>query len=218
MPHRSEPRLLVLHALRLKGVGDLTTIAAAADLPASTVSTQLDELAARGLAVERDGLLAGWTLTATGRAEHARALSAELDGAGARPTVEGGYQRFRRLNPGVLDACSRWQVRQVAGHPVRNDHADARHDGRVLDDLGTALGQMRPVGDRLGGQLVRFAPYGGRLAGALDRARGGDVDYVTKPLIPSFHTVWFELHEDLLLTLGLDRSSEHESEHEGALP
>jgi hypothetical protein len=202
--------LLVLHALRLKGAGDLATVADAAGLPASTVSTQLRELAERGLAVERDGLLPGWTLTAAGRAEHAETLEAELAATGARPTVETGYHRFRRLNPGVLDACSRWQVREVAGHPVRNDHADPRYDGRVLDDLDTALDRVRPVGDRLTRELARFEPYAPRLTSALDRARHGEVDYVTKPVIPSFHTVWFELHEDLLLTLGLDRSSEHE--------
>jgi hypothetical protein len=33
-------------------------------------------------------------------------------------------------------------------------------------------------------------------------------------MIPSFHTVWFELHEDLLATLGLDRSAEHTSNAE----
>jgi hypothetical protein len=27
-------------------------------------------------------------------------------------------------------------------------------------------------------------------------------------VVDSYHTVWFELHEDLLCTLGLERSSE----------
>jgi hypothetical protein len=30
-------------------------------------------------------------------------------------------------------------------------------------------------------------------------------------VMPSFHTVWFELHEDLLTTLGLDRGAEAEA-------
>jgi hypothetical protein len=30
-------------------------------------------------------------------------------------------------------------------------------------------------------------------------------------MMPSFHTVWFELHEDLLATLGLERSTESDS-------
>jgi hypothetical protein len=202
---------MVLHALRLKGVGQPDTLAEATDLPVATVSSQLDDLAARGLARHRGGLLPGWSLTPAGRAEHGRALARELESVGARPAVERGYRCVRHLNPGVLDACSRWQVREVDGRTVRNDHRDRSHDRRVLTDLAGALHEVRPVGERLGDELARFGPYPPRLGDALDRVRHGDPDYVAKPVIPSFHTVWFELHEDLLLTLGLDRSSEHHS-------
>ena len=44
----------------------------------------------------------------------------------------------------------------------------------------------------------------------LDRVQGGDTDWFTKPMIASYHTVWFELHEDLLCTLGIERGSEGE--------
>lgn len=208
MPHRSDPRLLVLHGLRLKGVAETARLAAAVGLPVPTVARELDELAAAGLVVRRKGLLAGWSLTDAGRAAHGRALGDELRALGARPTVEASYRRFRELNPGVLDACSRWQVRELNGQAVRNDHADPRYDDRVLGDLDQALHRVRPVGDRLGAVLDRFRPYAPRLESALGRARAGELDYVTKPMIPSFHTVWFEMHEDLLVTLGLDRSSE----------
>jgi hypothetical protein len=156
-------------------------------------------------------VLPGWALTPAGRAEHQQGVTAELDTVGARPTVETGYRCFRHLNPGVLDACSRWQVRDVAGRPVRNDHRDRSHDHRVLTDLDAAYQEVRPVGDQLTGELARFHPYAPRLGEALDRAQHGEADYVAKPVIPSFHTVWFELHEDLLVTLGLDRSSEREA-------
>ena len=46
--------------------------------------------------------------------------------------------------------------------------------------------------------------------GALDRIRGGDLDWFTKPMIDSYHTVWFELHENLLATLGIQRAKEKE--------
>ena len=91
---------------------------------------------------------------------------------------------------------------------VRNDHADPGYDEKVLHDLSGALSEARPLGDRLAAALDRFRPYGPALEDALDRAQAGERDYVTKPIIPSFHTVWFEMHEDLLVTLGLDRSSE----------
>lgn len=208
MAYRSDARMLVLHALRLKGVATAESVTGAVGFGTDEVVGQLEQLAALGLVVQREGLLPGWQLTPAGRIEHERLLSAELDAAGARPTVELGYVRFRSLNPGVLEACSRWQVRDLGGRMVRNDHADLRYDDKVLGDLSSALSEARPLGDRLAEALDRFSPYGPMLEDALDRALAGERDYVTKPMIPSFHTVWFEMHEDLLVTLGLDRSSE----------
>jgi hypothetical protein len=37
--------------------------------------------------------------------------------------------------------------------------------------------------------------------------QAGDAAYFAAPMIASYHTVWFELHEDLLATLGIARSS-----------
>lgn len=209
MSYRSDARLLVLHALRLKGVATVESVAGAVGLETDDVARQLDQLGSLGLVVLRDGLLKGWQLTPTGRIEHERLLATELETAGARPIVESGYMRFRSLNPGVLEACSRWQVREVSGgRMVRNDHADPVYDDKVLGELSSALTEARPLGDRLAEALDRFSPYGPLLEDALDRALAGERDYVTKPIIPSFHTVWFEMHEDLLVTLGLDRTSE----------
>ncbi len=208
MPYRSDARLLVLHGLRLRGVVEADAIAVVVGLAAGVVAAELDSLAALGLVRRREGLLAGWQLTPAGRIEHERLLASELSASGARPVVETGYQRFLTLNPGVLDACSRWQVRELSGALVRNDHADPAYDEKVLDDLSLAASEARPVGDRLASELARFDRYAPGLEGAIDRALAGERDYVTKPVIPSFHTVWFEMHEDLLVTLGLDRGSE----------
>jgi hypothetical protein len=60
--------------------------------------------------------------------------------------------------------------------------------------------------------LDRFAHYGPRLGHAIDRVEAGEVEYATKPMIDSYHTVWFELHEDLLSTLGKERASEESKE------
>jgi hypothetical protein len=46
----------------------------------------------------------------------------------------------------------------------------------------------------------------------MNNLASGDRDWFTKPTIDSYHTVWFELHEDLLATLGIDRISERASE------
>ncbi|HMG40645.1 MAG TPA: hypothetical protein VK611_04920 [Acidimicrobiales bacterium] len=211
MSSPSDVRLLVLHALRLKGVAGVGAVAGAVGIDAPVVEREVDELASLGLVVHREGLLNGWQLTVAGRSEHERLLADELDTTGARPVVERSYRRFRTLNPGVLDACSRWQVRELSGHLVRNDHDDPAYDEKVLNALSDALTDVRPMSERLGEALERFRPYAPHLEEALDRAWAGEREYVTKPMIPSFHTVWFELHEDLLATLGLDRASESES-------
>ena len=36
----------------------------------------------------------------------------------------------------------------------------------------------------------------------------GEPAWVTRPRVDSCHTVWMELHEDLLATLGIDRGDE----------
>ncbi|HEY8545125.1 MAG TPA: hypothetical protein VIL36_08760, partial [Acidimicrobiales bacterium] len=133
--------------------------------------------------------------------------------------VEGAYRRFRTLNKPVLGACSRWQVKEVAGRLVRNDHTDPAYDEKVLNDLDDALADGAvPLFRRLPEALARFGRYGPLLATALERARAGERDYVTKPVLPSFHTVWFELHEDLLATLGLDRATESDDDLPGPDP
>jgi DNA-binding MarR family transcriptional regulator len=208
MSQPSDPRLLVLHGLRLKGVADAAGLADALDVAAGDVEAQLDALEADGLVVHRSGALSGWSLTPAGRAEQSRLVAAEVDARGARPAVAHAYERFRALNAGVLDACSRWQVRDVGGRPVRNDHRDATYDARVVDQLARLQRQADPVCDELAGTLDRYRPYGPRLRHAVERVASGDGDWFAKPVMPSYHTVWFELHEDLLTTLGLERTAE----------
>jgi hypothetical protein len=52
--------------------------------------------------------------------------------------------------------------------------------------------------------LPRFTRYRVRLTDALTRVRAGAHGYVTDDL-ESYHVVWFQLHEDLLATLGIPR-------------
>jgi hypothetical protein len=208
MSRPSDPRLLVLHGLRLKGVAPVDGLADATGLPAAEVGPLLDGLAGEGLVVLRTGALAGWALTPAGRAELARLLAAEVARNGAHGTVAGAYDHFRRLNVAVLDACSRWQVRDVDGRPVLNDHRDAAYDAGVVADLARLQLQAEPLCDDLAGALDRYRPYRPRLRHAVERVEAGEGEWFTKPLMPSYHTVWFELHEDLLATLGLERSTE----------
>ena len=65
---------------------------------------------------------------------------------------------------------------------------------------------MQPDLADLRDALDRFGGYGPRSRRPRPRCEAGDIDWFTKPLIDSYHTVWFELHEDLLATLGIERA------------
>jgi DNA-binding MarR family transcriptional regulator len=202
--HVSEPRFLTLLGTRLRGFAEPPAIASAVGLDIATVTEQLAKLAADELVVHRDGRLVGWSLTADGRAEQQRLAAADADAAGATDAVRGAYARFLAVNGELLGVCTDWQLR--GGVP--NDHRDPAHDTAVLARLRAVHDAVTPILADLAGALPRFAVYVPRLAAALERVDAGEVEYVTKPLIDSFHTVWFELHEDLLATLGIERSQE----------
>lgn len=200
------PRLALLHGLRVKGFAEAAALADFADLAENQVYEQLDLLSAAGAVAHRQGAIAGWHLTPAGREEHASALAEELADSGATEQVHAGYERFGALDGSVKAICTAWQVRDLdAG--VINDHTDADYDANVVARLTTVHAGAITVLDGLTAALPRFGPYRRRLDTAHQRVLAGDRDALTKPLNGSYHDVWMELHEDLLLTLGRQRSS-----------
>lgn len=204
MAHESEPRFGVVHALKLKGFVEADVVANVTGLDAADVTAHLDGLAAEGLATHREGRLSGWSLTPDGKAHHAEAIAAELDAAGCRDVVDGAYRRFLDLNQDMLAVCTAWQMRGDA----LNDHSDAAYDKGVVDTLVAIHDRVRPVTVDLRDALARYGRYPDRLRSALEKVLAGEAEWFTKPVIDSYHTVWFELHEDLLSTLAIDRGSE----------
>jgi hypothetical protein len=208
MPHESTLDLTVLQGLRVKGFAEASALAALLDQPEPDVLEQLEKASADDLVVHREGRLSGWTLTPEGRSANERLLAAEVDRLGLRDRVVDAYRRFLALNAEMLETCTRWQVRQHDGSQVLNDHGDPAYDASVVAELAAIDDHVRPICHDLAGELARFQRYAPRFAEALRRVRSGEHDWFTKPVIESYHTVWFELHEDLLATLGLDRASE----------
>ena len=210
--HTSSPDLMVVQALRVKGFVDAEAVVAATGLDADVVDAMLAGLADAGHARHREGRMSGWMLTPEGRAYGESLLAAELEATGVRPTVEAAYRDFLELNQGFLGLCTDWQLRPDPdapdGDPIVNDHADAVHDAAVVARLGEADDVMREVCGGLAEVLARFDGYGERFAEALARVRVGEAEWFTRPMIDSYHTVWFELHENLLATLGIERARE----------
>jgi hypothetical protein len=203
-PHRTSTDLLVLHTLRCIGFASLARVAEAAGLPEPDAESELIDLGVAGLVTYLPGDFSAWGLTEAGRAVDAERVADELDTAGARTAVAEAYDRFLVLNPELLDLCTAWQTRSVDGLVTSNDHSDPAYDARVLDRLTDFHRRAEVVCADLSAALLRFQRYPVRLADALARARSGALDHVAEST-GSYHSVWFQLHEDLLATLGIPR-------------
>jgi hypothetical protein len=195
---------LVLHALRCMGSTVLSRVATATGLDEAGAESELIDLAVAGLVTHERGPFGGWTITAAGKAEDAARVAAELDAAGAREVVTEVYGRFLGMNQEALDLCSAWQVRQIDGVPLPNDHDDVGYDGRVLGLLDGFAARADALCGELAAVLPRFGRYADRLGRAAARVRAGERQYFVDDM-EAFHTVWFQLHEDLLVTLGIPR-------------
>jgi hypothetical protein len=206
-PHESPVGLLVLHGLRLLGMADSGAVARRYSLDRDAVHEMLLDREAFGH-VRRSVFadVSGWSLTERGRAEDERLVAAELDRTGAGHVVQEAHAGFVPLNGRFLQAITDWQIRPTSFDSMAaNDHSDWAWDERVLKTLGSLAQRLESLGAGLAGELTRFAGYPERFATALARVDRGERRWVDAPRIESCHTVWFELHEDLISTLGLQR-------------
>lgn len=205
----NEDELRVVHALRLKSFADTDVVAEAAGVGQDEAKQVLDGLAAAEHVKFRENpRMTGWMLTREGRAHGEVLLAQQLDDAGKRADLDAVYRRFLEHNQPFLSLCTDWQVRMIDGAQVPNDHSDADYDTMIIGRLAEADANMQPICADLGALFDRFGHYAPSFADALAKVQSGDTDWFTKPMIESYHTVWFELHEDLLASLGIDRAKE----------
>jgi hypothetical protein len=209
-PTQSAPELLTLHAVRLKGMADDEQIVARFDLDPAIAHECLLDFRAVGWITRVDFAgTAGWTLTESGRAENERQLAQELASTDSTASVRHSYEAFLTHNDRLLRACTDWQLRPSTTDPLAvNDHTDSTWDQSVLVTLSELNDELGTLCPELGGRLTRFHGYDERFSAALERADRGELSWVTGIKIDSCHTVWMELHEDLVATLGIKRGTE----------
>lgn len=203
-PHTTSADLLVLHALRCAGFSGTARLSEVTGLAEDDVESELIDLAVDGLVTRTPDGFGGWGLSETGREADAERVAAELDATGTRPLAEHAHEGFMELNPELLDLCTAWQLRPVDGVSALNDHTDAAYDARVLDLFTDLDRRLESVCADLSANLIRFRRYRVRLSDALSQARSGALDQVADGTA-SYHAVWAQLHEDLLVTLGIPR-------------
>jgi hypothetical protein len=121
------------------------------------------------------------------------------------PDFKAGYEGFERLNGALKQLITNWQTLPVGGGRVPNDHSNKDYDAKIIDRLAELHERAELVLKRLAGVVPRFQIYDEKLQAALRRSEDGAIQWVSDAKIESYHTLWFELHEDLLRLMGRER-------------
>jgi hypothetical protein len=188
--------LAVLQAVRLKGRvsrDDLTTTLG------DDVGRQVEALVEAGLLVDGPAL----RISPEGRERLEELLGDERRNIDTSAVVA-EYAEFRSVNAEFKSLVTDWQLKD--GQP--NAHDDPAYDAAVLARLDQVHRRVTPIVDAVSAELPRLGRYRAKLQTALDRVRAGETMWLSRPLIDSYHTVWFELHEELILATGLTREAE----------
>ncbi|MGA5544947.1 PEP-utilizing enzyme [Mycobacterium sp. NPDC051198] len=198
----------VLHVPLVKGMASAKVISSATGLTLSVVRDVLSRAKADGLAKSRKGRLAGWILTPAGRQTHAVLLAKHIAALGCRADVEEAYKAFLALNQPFKEICTAWQLRPDGdGAPQINDHSDSAYDAAVIGRLSVFNEEALAMTAMFPSALPHLSRYAPRLEHAWRRVSDGEHSAFAAPLDGSYHDVWMELHQDLMATLGRERSS-----------
>ena len=203
MSSATDTELLALHGLAVKKAGSPAAVAAVVGAEQAEVEASLEAAVAAGRAAGANGT---YMVAPAGRewldAQYPEAF-AEFR---ADPAASEAYKRFERINRELLALFTDWQmVPSAGGERVPNDHSDPDYDTGIVDRLGAQHERAEKVLDSFAALEPRLGLYKGRLDSAYDKALAGEHEWVSGARIDSYHTVWFELHEDLLRMLGRER-------------
>lgn len=197
--------LLALHGLAVKKAGTAAAVADVLGRDEAEIASALDEAAAAGLAIGANGT---YMATPAGREwldEQYPTAFAELR---ENPDADAAYERFERINRELLALFTDWQMMPAGSERVPNDHSDPDYDRGVIDRLGQQHDRAQRPLDQFAQLDRRLGEYSRRLESAYDKVLAGEIDFVSGARVDSYHTVWFELHEDLLRMLGREREEQ----------
>ncbi|MFE2997551.1 pyruvate, phosphate dikinase [Nocardia sp. NPDC059246] len=193
--------LAVLRLVGIKGRVNVDNLAASLFADTAEIASCCEGLVTAGYCATTP---AGFRITPEGRPRLEQLLAEERATVDAA-AMTAAYDEFCVFNGDLKVIITDWQMKDPA---TVNDHADAEYDASVLGRLNETHQRLRPLIGRLGGLAPRLSRYLDRLDRAVERIAEGDHTYVARPIMDSYHTVWFELHEDLIGLCGLTRAEE----------
>ncbi|GBE64509.1 hypothetical protein MFM001_09710 [Mycobacterium sp. MFM001] len=190
--------LTVLQAVRFKGrISPADLAATLGDEPADVTDT-VEQLTRAGLLVDGKTV----RISPEGRARLGELLAEERASVDAA-ALAAVYDDFCAVNAEFKALVTDWQVKD--GQP--NTHEDPSYDAGVLARLDEVHRRVVPIIAAAAAQLPRLRRYSAKLQAAVDKIHAGETLWLSRPLIDSYHTVWFELHEELILAAGRTRKS-----------
>ncbi len=189
----------VMHGVAIRKHGDASAIAGLAGLAVAKVTNVLTGAVTAGRVAEVDGK---YMLTPCGQMMLAGEYSRFNDALRANTDFRAAYQRFEVINKDLKQLITDWQTMDLGGKRVANDHSNRDYDERVIGRLGDLHERFEPILNKLCAGEPRLTVYSDKLGVALEKAEDGDLAWVSDAKLDSYHTVWFELHEDLLRILG----------------
>jgi len=193
---------LVLHGLAIKKHATPEAVAGVLGLDVNVVRATLGKLVETKRVVEAQGK---YLLAPAARMALDMEYAPLYGDLRANAAFASGYEDFERLNTTLKQLITEWQTVDVRGHRVQNDHGNKDYDDRLIDRLGNLHERAELALDRLASALPRFSIYRDKLGAALEKAENGEIAWVSDAKIESYHTLWFELHEDLLRLMRRER-------------
>jgi hypothetical protein len=197
--------LLALHGLAVKKAGSAESVAEILGADEGEVTTALDGAVGSGRAMAAKGT---YMATPPGREWLVEQYPVVFADFRANPEATAAYERFERINRDLLRLFTEWQMMPAGSESVPNDHSDADYDNAIIDRLGALHERAHRPLEQFGDLEQRLTRYLERLESAYDKVLAGEHDWVSGARIDSYHTVWFELHEDLLRMLGREREEQ----------
>ena len=197
--------LLAIHGLAVKKAGTPAAVAEILGSAEHDVAQALEAASADGRVMGANGM---FMVTPAGRTWLADRYPECYGELRADPRANDAYERFERINRQLLALMTDWQMIPTGNERVTNDHADADYDQKIIDKLGALHERAHRPLEQFAALQPRLGQYLHRLESAYDKVLAGDHDWVSGARIDSYHTVWFELHEDLLRILGREREEQ----------
>jgi len=193
---------LAMHGIAVKKYCDRDELCSVTGLTPAAVEELLKEVVAKGRAAEVNGKYA---LTPAGQITLRSSYAVACADLRTDSEFMTAYEAFEDINQDLKQLITDWQTMTIGGEKVPNDHSDSDYDNGIIDRMGRIHEKVEKILKQLAGKVPRLVRYSEKLLEALEKAEDGDIQWVSDARTESYHTVWFELHEDLLRLVGRER-------------